>query len=958
MDAPLMSKENPAEETNRPSPFIVAIGASTGGLETLKTFFTHSTQNTNIAFIIITHPSSDHKSIFPELLQQYTPIKVLPISNNQKIEANHIYVLPPSRNVAIHHGVLELIEKKSNADAKLPIDFFLCSLAKEKGRKVICVILSGMGNNGTIGLRSLREQGSIIIAQTAKSARYDGMPKNAINTGLVDYTLLPEDMYTFILKYTTHFNDKQIFIEDSISRELEQILELLKSHTSHDFSLYKPNTILRRIQKRINNLQMDNLSAYVYYLHQQPAEINILFKELFINVTNFFRDPEAFDTLKKVIVEKILSTTTSDKCIRVWVPGCSSGEEAYSLAILIHECMEALNIHLNVQIFGTDIDEDAIEIARAGVFPLTIKKDVSPARLERYFIKEENAYKVKTDLRKMIIFAVQNIIKDPPFTKLHLLSCRNLLIYFKSQLQKKIFPLFHYSLNPHGLLFLGTSENIGSSVNFFNIIDKRLKIYERKNGGSTFHSALGMAPKNPLSEITGVKMTEKNMHEVEPSLSNLVKSILLRNYTPVCVVIDEKENIVFIYGRTSRFLELASGEVRLQFMDMIRSELKSKIHIAIHKALAQQKEIILNGLQFKELGEYKYVNVKIRPIHETGAVKRNLLLIVFEENTPFERSTVNEKPTINEGFAKQTTQLEQELKYTKKSLQTTIEELETTNEELKSSIEELQSTNEELQSTNEEIETSKEELTLVNAELESRIGQLSSANDDIKNLLDNTDIATIFLDRELCIRRFTPKATKIINLISTDVGRPINHIVSNLQYDKLVEDAKNVLSTLEPMATEGIDKNGRWYAIHIIPYRTITNLVDGVVVTFLNIHAQKVAENKIDVLENNLVLLKEFNHTLLNSISHPAILLDKKLNVLLANYSFSKEFNVKNEELMGCSIYKIKIEWDKTGLKNLIDQLLQEDSLVKTAKITISREKQAITTAFKLSTSTILLTLN
>ncbi|WP_133137925.1 CheR family methyltransferase [Legionella rowbothamii] len=936
------------------SPFIVAIGASAGGLESLKTFFMHSFENANIAYVIITHLSPTHESHLPELLQSCTSIKVESISNHQKILGNHIYVLPPGKLVTIQRGELELIDPNTQPIKKLPIDFFLAALAQDQGKKAICIILSGMGHDGSIGLRVLRENGGLVIAQNTQSARFEGMPKSAINTGLVDYILPPEKIYSFLIKYIAHLNNKIATLDESIFDEIQKILKLIKHHTGHDFSLYKSNTLFRRIQKRLGALCIHNLSDYIYYIHQHPSELNILFKELLINVTSFFRDPDAFEVLKKELLEKILAHKDKNRDLRIWVPGCSTGEEAYSIAIIVYECMQSLKLNYNVQIFGTDIDEDAIKIARAGVYPLSINADISSERLQQFFIKDNDSYKINIEIRKMIIFAVQNIIKDPPFTRLDLLSCRNLFIYLSSELQKKIFPLLHYSLLPKGLLFLGTSETIGSSSNFFNTVDKKWKIFERNQRKSSFISNREITFKNDLP--TNATILENNMQDTEQNLSNLIKNILLKYYVPACVVIDEKGMIVYVYGKTSKFLEFPSGEVRLSFLDMIRPELRSVLHSAIHKAFEQQKEIILDNLQIKENDVLKYINIKIRPINKNTL--SNKLLLILLEDTP---QAINEKiePQTKD---KKVTQLEQELKYTKENLQTTIEELETSNEELKSSNEELQSTNEELQSTNEEIETSKEELqslneelSTVNTELENRIELLSSANDDIKNLLDNTELATIFLDKNLCIKRFTPKATEIINLIATDVGRPVSHIVSNLEYEKLVEDARTVLQTLEPISKEGIDKKGHWYVIRIIPYRTVSGHIEGVVVTFLNIHSQKKAENKLCTLENELTILKESNTTLLNAIPSPAIILTIEAKIIMANTLFLARFNMPIEEVEAHSIYKLKLGWDITNLKNLIEKLLPSQKIVENYNFKISETQTSQIKAQIISSSIILL---
>ena len=924
--------------------FIVGIGASAGGLEVLKGVFSNSTANESLSFVVVTHLSPDKTSVLPELLQQYTPLKVVAITDNQKVEPKHIYVLPPGRNVQIRKGVLHLTPI-SNDTKMHPIDFFLRSLAEDQGSRSICIILSGTGNDGTLGLRVISKQKGLVIAQMVKSAIYDVMPKSAINTGLVDYIFPPNQIYPFLVNFVAHFVNETPHLPASISDEIQQILTLLRTNTGHDFSLYKPNTIFRRIQKRLSILQIDNLSTYTHYLQQNLNEIQILFKELLINVTNFFRDPDAFDTLKEILLQKILMNKSQSESLRVWIPGCSTGEEVYSIAIILQECMEQLKCHFNVQIFGTDIDEEAIEIARAGIFPLDIKNDITEERLNRFFTREENSYKMNIDIRKMIIFAVQNLIKDPPFTKLDLLSCRNLLIYLSSQLQKRLFSLFHYSLKSDGLLFLGTSEAISGSVDLFTILNRRWKIFQRKGGSTTFNTIMSLPYASNPSESMNINIMERNTQDIEPSLAHVVEHVLLNNYTPASFVLDENGKIIYVYGRTSRFIEFTSGEVRLNFIDMIRPELKAKVLNAMRKASTLQKEELLNNLPLKEGNEFKYINIRIRPVVEAKPFNRMLLLLIFEELPAVTQNPEITKHDKKSDLGKRIIQLEQELKYTKESLQSTIEELETSNEELKSSNEELQSTNEELQSTNEEIETSKEELqslneelTTVNSELESRIEQLSSANDDIKNLLDNTEIATIFLDKDLCIKRFTPRATDIVNLIPTDVGRPINHIVSNLQYDKLLDDARKVLKTLESKTTEVMDKSGRWYVVRIIPYRTVNNIIDGVVITFLNIHNQKKAENELIRIGHEFKAAQEIASQLINTLPYPALLIDKHYKVLLENNCFSELYTHNVDKLTTHNLFKSALRFDKNKLKQFIDDFFSKENAPSEIELDINEK--------------------
>lgn len=728
--------------------------------------------------------------------------------------------------------------------------------------------------------------------------------------------------------------------------ELKQISQLVCNETGHDFSCYKSKTISRRIHKRMSLLQLHEVSDYIYYIHQTQKEIRLLFNELLINVTSFFRDPEAWVLLKQELLERI--GKHKGPCFRVWVPGCSTGEEAYSVAILLQECMSLLHVQFDVQIFATDLDETAIGTARLGVFPLSIEQDVSSERLAKFFIKQGDTYKIEMAVRKTIIFAVQNLIKDPPFTQLNLLSCRNLLIYLKSELQKKTLPLFYYSLNPDGLLFIGPSENMGDFLDCFHVISKRWNIYGQIAGVTRLKSTIGLFSIDRLPNTSGENLTEKMTDQVGRNLSYLVKKVLEKKYTPAFIILDEKGDIVYVYGRTSQFLELASGQVHFHFMDMVRSELKSHFDTAIAAASTQQKEIILNKLEFVDQGITKYLNVSIRPVIEKELSEHKLLLIMIEEFGPLQPDV------IASGVFKKTKQrdnrviqLEHELLIAKESLQTSIEELETSNEELKSSNEELQSTNEELRSLN-------EELTTVNAELESRIEQLSSANDDIKNLLDHTEIATIFLDKDLCIKRFTPKTMHLIHLIPADIGRPIAHIVSNLNYTSLIEDARQVLKTCEPSITEAVDKTGQWYEIKIIPYRTVTDLIDGVIITFLNVHAKKEAEQKLKTFESEMTMLERFKQTL-HDIT---LIIEGNGTIMMVNPHFLTQFNIKSEAVLGASIYQLDLGWDNQHLKKLMDKLLEEKDRVLTTTLDVHAHQTVNMTAYKISASIIVLVLS
>ena len=938
------------------TPFIVALGASTQEMEGVKSFFLSTLANENIAYVLIPH--SEDTKFTAEALQRYTAMNIINLDCSHPIEGNSVYIVPPGSSIALNSGQFDPVEQSGVISKKSSLDYFLASLGKHQGSRAISIIFSGMGSNGAVGLKSFKESGGLVLVQKTNSAFYESLPKSTVDTGIVDYVLSTEDMYAFVLHYMEHLSNSLVKLQSSIPMEINHILGLLKDKTGHDFISYKPNTILRRIQKRLNILQINNLSSYIYYLQQQPTELDTLLQELLINVTSFFRDPDAFSLLTDLLKKRIIPNRAPDETIRIWVCGCATGEEAYSLAMILHECMLSLQTNLSVQIFATDLDSDAIRLARSGLFPLSIENDLSVDRLSKFFIKEENNYKINNEIRRMIVFAEQNLIKDPPFTRLDLLSCRNLLIYLNSALQKKILPLFHYSLSPHGLLFLGTSETVGYSNNLFSPIDKKWKIFERVDFNSSFKSMLQM-PTTRATEQGEIKKMEKNTNDIDLNLSNLIKNLVLKNYTSACIVIDEKGNIIFSYGKANQFLSFPVGEVKLQFMDMISSDIKYKISSAVQKAAAEQKEIVYTGLSLTD--DNKIINIRVRPLIEVQSIKRKLMLIVFEDVSILDHSA-GALPLIKNIEPKaKNLQLQHELNYTKESLQITIEELETANEDLKSSNEELQSTNEELQSTNEELETSKEELqslneelTTVNIELESRIEQLSSANDDIKNLLDNTEVATIFLDKELCIKRFTPKATEIINLISTDIGRPISHIVSNLKYEKLVDDARSVLVSLEPKTTESVDNSGYWHVIRIIPYRTITNIIDGVVITFLNIHAQKKAETKLLALLSQLETLQAQRQTLMSCSGQAVLIINKDNVVMEANKLFLTQFSAEPKNLINHNILEIKQKWDKNKLKELLDKL-KDNNNVKDFKMELAKDKFISINAEKSSDDTKLL---
>jgi len=828
---------------------IVGIGSSAGGLEALELFFSNLPSDTNMAFVIIQHLSPRHKSIMADILMKYTQMKVLQIEDNRKIKPNNVYLNPPDKNVVIFNTRFHLIKPTQMHGVNLPIDCFFKSLSEDQGEKAICIILSGTATDGTLGLKAIKGEGGMAMVQDPESAKYGGMPSSAIATGLVDYILPVEKIPEKLVKYV-----KQPYIErperietarQQFKSYVHKILASIRTSTGHDFSNYKQTTIRRRIERRMAVHQIDSIEKYDTYLHRTPAEISILFKDLLIGVTSFFRDAEAFEVLIAKVIPELIKNKNPKISLRIWVAGCATGEEAYSIAILFAEVMDKLKKQINIQIFASDINNEALDFARMAVYPDSIAADVSSERLDRFFVKEDNTYRIKKQVRDTIVFADQNIIKDPPFSRLDLVSCRNLLIYMEPVLQKKVLPLFYYTLNHQGILFLGSSESIGEFSHLFSPVSSKWKIFKYKE-----YVADRMIdfPRTPLYDLlpTSQGIEEKRVVTVA-DIHSLAERIILENYAPACVLINEQYEIQHFMGQTDRYLSPPRGKANFNLLNMAREGLKYKLSTALHEAVKQNKTIISEGLKIKHNNILRSVDLIVRPLTESGFTQ-GFMLVIFEDKTQLE-PVAGKKAAQKDNTDPYVLSLEQELQSTKEYLQTTNEELETSNEELKSTNEELQSVNEELQSTNEELETSKEELQstneeliTVNAELQKKVEALSDSNNDINNLLASTEVGTIFLDINLCIKRFTPAVNKLFNLIQTDIGRPIGDITTNIQLNDLFEHAREVLETLDRQEIEAQDKKGNWYSVRIAPYRTLENVIDGVVFTFVDIGKLKQVE--------------------------------------------------------------------------------------------------------------------
>jgi two-component system CheB/CheR fusion protein len=854
----------PASGRDAPGFPIVGVGASAGGLAAFEAFFSGMPADTDpgMAFVLVQHLAPDHKSILTELVRRYTRMKVFEVADGMVVKPNCAYIIPPNRDMAVLNGTLQLLDPASPRGQRLPIDFFFRSLAQDRHERAICIVLSGTGSDGTQGVRAIKGEGGMVMAQEPKSTEYDGMPRSAIATGLVDYVLPAAEMPAQLIAYVAHALGKTPLTAylpaPKAEDALKKILLLLRAQTGHDFSQYKRSTIVRRVERRMAIHQIRGLEHYVRYLQQTPADVDALFRDLLIGVTSFFRDPEAFGVFQEEAIPRLFAGTPEGAFVRVWVPGCSTGEEVYSIAILLQERLEALKQSFKIQVFGTDIDRHAIECARAGVYPASAVTDISPERLARFFSREADggAYHIQKGIRDMVVFSEQDVIKDPPFSKLDLISCRNLLIYMGGELQKKLIPLFHYALNPGGMLFLGTSETVGELVDLFAAIDRKAKLYQRKEEAAGAHRPSFFPV---LSEDgSGPRPSGKAPGESKLPVRELTERALLQRYAPPAALVNERGDIFYLHGRTGKYLEPAPGESSMNILKMAREGLRREMLAALRKAVALKAPARHAGLRVKTNGDFTIVNLTVEPATAGPDSEPKVFLVGFEE-APAADPDRSDKAVLDagEGAGESVTNVDSristlklELRAKEEYLRTTNEELATSNEELKSSNEELQSVNEEMQSTNEELETSKEELqsvneelATVNAELQNKVADLSRSNNDMNNLLAGTGIGCVFVDHHLRIQRFTPAVTQVINLILTDVGRPVGHIVSNLVgYDSLVADVRAVLDSLTTKEVEVQTQSGAWYLLRIRPYRTLENVIEGAVITFTEITEMKKAQ--------------------------------------------------------------------------------------------------------------------
>jgi two-component system CheB/CheR fusion protein len=893
---------------------IVGIGASAGGLDALEQFLSNVPQDSQMAFVVIQHLDPTQKGMLPELLQRITTMKVLLAKNRMVVKPNCVYVIPPNKSMSILNGALMLYSPTEPRGLRLPIDFFFRSLADDRKGLSVGLVLSGMGSDGSIGLCAIKERNGIVVVQEPSSAQFDSMPRNAIDSVLVDIIAPPNELPQKLMAYFKQIpivrSNLDLEVKDKSS--LEKIIILLRTNTGNDFSLYKKSTIYRRIERRMGVHKVGKISSYVQFLQDNPKEIEILFKEIMIGVTNFFRDPYVWEKLEEKVIPDIIAKLPSDSNLRAWVPACSSGEEAYSMAIVFKEVLAKLNPprRISLQIFATDLDNDAIENARKGIFPINIAADVSTERLTRFFSKTEDGYRINSDIREMVVFAQHNLIMHPPFTKIDILSCRNLLIYMEPELQKKILRLFYYSLNADGFMLLGGSETLGTMNHLFNPIDSKLKLYKRSENI--------LEPEMFSFPSSFVHSKSDNTIKPKPSsppqnIQALADQILLEHFSPPSVLVNQNGDLIYITGRTGKYLEPAAGKANLNIFVMLREGLRNEFHAAFHQAIRNKTSIVLRNLSVGTNGSTQVLNLNIHWIEKPDPLK-GLIMVTFND--------VNETPTPKPKKGRKSLghyrseELEKELQNTREEMQTSVEEMQASQEELKSANEELQSSNEELQSTNEELTSSKEEmqslneeLQTVNAELMAKVEEFSRVDNDMKNLLNSTDIATLFLDKDLNIRRYTYQATKIFKLIKSDIGRPFTDQVSDIVYPQMADDANEVLNSLILIEKQIPSKDGRWFSIRIMPYRTFDDRIDGLVITFINITELIKVEKKLIEAESVIELLSSSTSNVFVKLSTKGVI---------------EAFNPKAELMFG-------IKKDEAINQNFMDLLVPESLRKKTA---------------------------
>jgi two-component system CheB/CheR fusion protein len=829
----------------------VGLGASAGGLEALEQFLANVPAGSGLAYIVVQHLDPTHKAMLVELLQRATVMPVREATESMRVEPDAVYVIPPNSELSVVRGLLHLAQPSKPRGMRLPIDVLFCSLAREQGDLAIGVVLSGMGSDGTVGLQAIKAQGGLTLAQQPESAQFDSMPVSAIAAVAADIVAPPGELPLRILRVLAAqraTSQPAAVGDENRPQSLQSILGLIREHSKHDLSLYKTSTLQRRVERRMGVHGLDTMAAYEEFLRQNPDEFDLLFREMLIGVTSFFRDATVWQDLREALTPALQAEGAAGRRLRAWVVGCSTGEEAFTLAMVFKDAAEALPEpdSCTLQIFATDLSMDAIALARKGHYPARIAEVVSPERLARFFTAEGDGYRVSKDIREMVLFAQHDVILDPPFTRLDILCCRNLLIYFNATLQRRLVPLFHYSLRPGGILLLGGSETVGQAQSMFAPLNPNSRIYRRSDAANDAGWVDFPVNRYRSSRQSAQESNLTQPSNAPPNLQSLADHLLLQEFSPPAVLVNGRGDIVYISGRTGKYLEPAAGRANWNIHVMARPAIRSQLAAALRQALETGKPVELHGLRLEDDAQ-RTLDVTVQAVQEPHALQ-GMAMIVFRDVAGVAAGRVRRKPPagpVDPAISDELARLQDEIHALRQAMHASEEELQAANEELQSTNEELQSANEELTTSKEEAQSMNEELQTINAELQTKLDDLALAQSDMQNLLNSTDIATLFLDKDLNVRRFTDKITRIIRLREGDIGRPLSDLASTLDYPQLHDDAKETLRTLAFSEKQISTTDGHWFTVRIMPYRTVANVIQGAVITLIDITAAKELESRL-----------------------------------------------------------------------------------------------------------------
>ena len=933
-------KANPGNDAKTlPGLFpIVGIGASAGGLEAFSELLHNLPEKTGMAFVLVQHLDPKHNSGLPEILARTTRLPVMEVTNGCVVQPDHVYVIPANTNMLIKDGVLQLGPRLLVHGQHLPIDNFFRSLAERVGQRAIGVVLSGTASDGTEGCRAIKAAGGLTFAQDEESAKYDSMPRSAIESGCIDFVLTPKDIarelggvsqHPYVTRVLSNGKDES---RGMVGSDLDALFGLLRESTGVDFTNYKHTTLQRRIRRRMLVHKVEKLRDYLRFIGKKPEELDELYRDLLIHVTGFFREPAAFLALRKHVYPKLFEGRKSDNPIRVWVAGCSTGEEAYSIAITLLEYLwgHSRNISqaaMAIQIFATDISDTALDRARTGQYPEAAVAEISAERLKRFFVRQEGGYQVNKSVRDMCIFAKQNLVKDPPFSNLDLVSCRNLLIYLGPVLQRRVIPTLHYSLKPSGYLMLGEAESLGGFGDHFTLVDKKDKIYQKRKTTArlaTYFASTDYSPRRIEDAKTGRQLPAPF------TVENEVERLLIDRFVAASIVVNDQMEIVQFQGKTGAYLEPAAGHPTFNLSKMAREGLLVDLRAALSTAKKTNAAVRKEGVQIQSEGRTREVNLEVLPLRGQGAQERYYVVVFQDKIQAPARSSGKagngkakkaDHPTVreNESLKREIAQLRGQLGSLIEDHETTLEEFKSVNEEVLSANEELQSTNEEMETAKEELQSTNEELTTLNEEMQNRNAELSSANNDLLNLLGQVDIPVVMVSNDLRIRRFSPPAQKILNLLPSDVGRRLGQIRSNLDLQDMEPMVRKVIELTTPQEREVCTKEGVWHVLHVRPYETWDHKIEGAVISLQN----------VDALKRLVEQTREYADTIIESAREPILVLDAKLQVTAANPAFYRAFDVSREETEGRLIFELgNRQWNIPRLRHLLEEIVPRNSRV------------------------------